>query len=255
MNNILDKESTYVFVAVRMKSSRLPLKAMLDVYGKPLLLRLIERIAETVPLDKIVICTSIHSQDNDIEHFAIQHKFNYFRGDEMDVMGRFINAAKKFNAKTIVRVTGDNPLTDPVVLDNMIEFHLSKQAEYTFTNDLPIGTRAEVIDVSALNRIYNQLSDPMHSEYMTLMLKRPDKLKVSEFYTNNTIIKRPELSLTVDTLEDINLVRDIYSSFNENIPNLEKIITWLDENPSKKIIINNSISLSKEINYSYTDDM
>ncbi len=110
MNNILGKESTYVFVAVRMKSSRLPLKAMLDVYGKPLLLRLIERIAETVPLDKIVICTSIHSQDNDIEHFAIQHKFNYFRGDEMDVMGRFINAAKKFNAKTIVRVTGDSPL-------------------------------------------------------------------------------------------------------------------------------------------------
>ena len=254
MNNILGKESTYVFIAVRMKSSRLPLKAMLDIFGKPLLLRLIERIAESISLSKIVICTSTNSQDDEIEHFAIRHKFNYFRGGAMDVMGRFIDAAKKFDAETIVRVTGDNPLTDPVVLDKMIEFHLNRQAEYTFTNDLPVGTRAEIINVSALNRIYNQLSDPAYSEYMTCMLKRPDKLEVHEFHVHNKNLKRPELSVTVDTLADIDLVRDIYFYFDGRLPTLAEIIVWLDKNPSKRIIVNNNATLPEKVNCSFITD-
>jgi spore coat polysaccharide biosynthesis protein SpsF len=254
MNPILTKSNAYVFIAVRMKSSRLPLKAMLDIFGKPLLLRLIERIAESISLSKIVICTSTNSQDDEIEHFAIRHKFNYFRGAEMDVMGRFIDTAKKFDAETIVRVTGDNPLTDPAVLDKMIEFHLNRQAEYTFTNDLPVGTRAEIINVSALNRIYNQLSDPAYSEYMTTMLKRPDRLEVCEFHVHNKNLKRPELSVTVDTMADIDLVRDIYFYFDGCPPTLEEIIVWLDKNPSKRIIVNNNITLPEKVDCSFIND-
>ena len=254
MSSILSKESTYIFIAVRMKSSRLPLKAMLDVCGKPLLLRLIERIVESIPLSKVVICTSTHSQDDEIEYFAIRHKFNYFRGDEMDVMGRFIDAAKKFDAETIVRVTGDNPLTDPVILEKMIEFHLNKQSEYTFTDNIPVGTRAEIINVPALKRIHNQLSDPSYSEYMTYMLRRPDKLEVHEFHVHNKNLKRPELSITVDTLADIDLVRDIYLYFDGHLPTLEEIIVWLDKNPDKRIIVNNNETLSEKVNCSFVTD-
>jgi spore coat polysaccharide biosynthesis protein SpsF len=252
MSGILDKKNVYVFVAVRMKSSRLALKAMLDIYGKPLLLRLVERISESIPLDKIVICTSDNSQDDEIIEFSIRHDLNFFRGDEMDVISRFIGAAKKFNARTIVRVTGDNPLTDPLVLNKMVDLHLDEKAEYTFTNDLPVGTRSEIIDIYALKRIHSQLSNPKYSEYMTLMLKRPDKLNIIEFHVDRLALKRPEISLTVDTLEDMNLVRDIYSYFDGVIPSLERVISWLDANPSKKILINSDISvLSEKIDCSY----
>ena len=254
MKSILTKNDAYIFIAVRMKSSRLPLKAMIDISGKPLLLRLVERLSEGISLDKIVICTSTHGQDDEIESFAIQHKINFFRGCEMDVMSRFIGAANKFNAKTIVRVTGDNPLTDPVVLNQMIDFHLSKKAEYTFTSGIPVGTRSEIIDVSALNRIYGQLSDTGYSEYMTLMLQRPDKLNIAEFYTNNPCIDRPELSLTVDTLEDINLIRQIYLTFDGVGVDLADIITWLDKNPDKKIIVNKDTTLLEKVNYSFVGD-
>jgi len=251
----LSREDVYVLVAVRMKSSRLPLKALLNVYGKPLLLRLIDRLSERISLNKIIICTSSNVQDDVLESFCIQNDINYFRGSELDVMDRFIKASDAFNAKTIVRVTGDNPLTDPKVLESMIKFHLNKRAEYTFTKDIPVGTRCEIIDVSALKRIHVQLSNPKYSEYMTYMLMRPDKLKLCEFHVNNQRLKRPELSLTVDTLNDLNLVRDIYNEFNGILPSLEKIISWLDKNPSKKIDLNANETLQESIDCSYLNDV
>ena len=87
------------------------------------------------------------------------------------------------------------------------------------------------------------------------MLKRPDKLKLCEFHVNNQRLKRPELSRTVDTLKDINLVRDIYKEFNGRLPNLEKIISWLDKNPSKKIGLNANETLQKSIDCSYLNDL
>ena len=68
-------------------------------------------------------------------------------------MSRFIEVADQKGASTVVRVTGDNPLTDPFMMDSMIESHLKKGAEYTFTEDLPLGTRSEIIDVKMLRRV------------------------------------------------------------------------------------------------------
>ncbi len=254
MSNVLTKPEFHVFVAVRMKSSRLPFKAMLDVYGKSMLLRLVERLAEKIPKGNIVICTSINAQDDEIERFSNLHQLNVYRGDELDVMDRFINAAIKFNAKTIVRVTGDNPLTDPSVLKKMVDYHKYMQSEYTFTKNIPVGVRAEIIDISALNRIHKQLKNPMDSEYMTLMLNRPDKLKVVEYREKDLSIQRPELSLTVDTNEDIELIRGIYENFKGTLPDLGGIIEWLDANPDKKITFNTS-KLPGSINCSFIGDV
>ena len=66
------------------------------------------------------------------------------------------------------------------MLNYMFEQHYKNKSEYTFTNDIPIGTRAEIIDVRALKRIHKQLYDPNQSEYMTYMLRRPDKLNILE---------------------------------------------------------------------------
>ena len=75
---------------------------------------------------------------------------------------------------------------------------------------------------------------------MTYMLNRPDKLRVLEYVIQDASLRRPELSLTVDTPKDISLMREIYKQFHPHEPMLGDIIKWLDENPSKKIIINPS---------------
>ena len=227
----MSKNEQFIFVAVRLKSTRLLRKALADVAGKPLLLRLVERIAERFPFDRIVLCTSVNPQDDEIEEFANKHGVNCFRGDELDVMDRFISAAEFYGATTIARVTGDNPLTDPDMLAYLFERHETANAEYSYCDDLPVGTRAEIINVAALRRIHGQLTDPSYSEYMTYMLRRPDKMKVLEVSAPIPGLKRSELSVTVDTQADIDLVCAIYNHFVGVPPPLVDIIVWLDTVP------------------------
>lgn len=247
----------FVLVAVRLKSRRLPRKALADICGKPLVIRLTDRLAQRIPREQIVLCTSGHPEDDPIASLAGECGLNCVRGHELDVMARFLEAAERFGARTIARVTGDNPLTDPEMLEHMFETHTAGRAEYSFTNDLPVGTRAEIIDTEALRRIHRQLVDPCSSEYMTYMLKRPDKLRIREIPVPDPRLKRPEISVTVDTLDDIRLVRSIYEHFGADLAPLVDIITWLDSVPEQRIIIPSmsiSASLPEGVDCSYRDD-
>ena len=143
-----------------MKSERLPRKALLDIYGKPLIIRLFQRLEEVFDIKDLVVCTSTNPQDDELQKISDEYGINCFRGSELDVMGRFIEAANNVNAQTIARVTGDNPLTDPKILKDMFDYHIINKLEYTYTNDLPVGTRAEIIDINALKRIHKEISDP-----------------------------------------------------------------------------------------------
>ena len=256
MKNTLDKKK-HLFIAVRLKSSRLNKKALKILYGKPLIERLVERLLKKFKRSDIVICTSTNKEDDPLEKFAIE-KTNVFRGHELDVIKRFLDATIIYKSETIARITGDNPLTDPDMLNYMFEQHYKNKSEYTFTNDIPIGTRAEIIDVRALKRIHKQLYDPNQSEYMTYMLRRPDKLNILELESPNLKCKRPEVSLTVDTEKDYQCLNYIYNHYKGNPPSLEKIINLLDKNPNLKIINYsafleyNTHKCKKE--YSYKDD-
>jgi spore coat polysaccharide biosynthesis protein SpsF len=248
-----NNSSFYVFVAVRMKSSRLKQKAMLNICGKPLIERLVERINKEIPLNRIVLCTSIAKQDDAIEEFSYKNEINCFRGHELDVMGRFLEAAELYGAKTIARVTGDNPLTDPFIMLEMLQYHNKTSSEYTFNNELPIGTRSEIIDIPALSRIHSQISDPLASEYMTYMLNRPDKLITSKYKIKNSFIKRPNLLLTVDSASDLEFIRRIYKKFDGSPPSLEKIIEWLGSEINNNYVPAKSTTL-QDIDCSYIDD-
>ena len=81
-----------------------------------------------------------------------------------------------------------------------------------------------------------EISDPESTEYMTHVLKRPDKLKVSEYHVPNPELRKPEFSLTVDSLSDLELTRRIYDAFNGNVPDLSKIIKWLEGQSEEDII-------------------
>ena len=218
-------------VAVRLKSNRLPRKALADLYGEQLILRLTERVMRAkIPAD-VIWCTSTHSQDDSLEILASEHGIDCFRGSEMDVMSRFIQVADQENASTVVRVTGDNPLTDPGMMDFMIEVHLEEGSEYTYTKDLPAGTRSEIINVDMLKRCHTLLQDPDSSEYMTWMLNRPDHFKTLQYKVKDQKLRRPEISLTVDTESDLSIMRAIYEKFEGKPPELQHIISWRDQNP------------------------
>ena len=111
-----------IFVAVRLKSSRLKRKALLPLFENEgvsvsLIECLISRLKLSKKADLVVLCTSSDPEDDPIEHIALSHSIKCFRGDKLDVMSRFIEAAQIYNVDTIIRVTGDN-FADPLLLMN-----------------------------------------------------------------------------------------------------------------------------------------
>jgi len=219
-------------VAVRLKSTRLPRKALCDLAGQPLILRLDERLRLAQTPERIVWCTSTAVTDDPLAALAAQRGIACFRGDELDVMSRFIAVAREHAGHTVIRITGDNPLTDPVALDFMVEEHLREKAEYTYIseNGMPRGTRCEIISVPALERCHALAEDPLASEYMTLMLRRPDRFNILQVTPPEAAVHRRDLRLTVDTPEDLTVMQAIFSAFNGNPPKLSEIIHWLDRN-------------------------
>lgn len=245
-----------LFIAARLNSTRLPKKVLRPIFGISLLERIIERLMKDFLKEDIVVCSSTNIQDNPIEQLCFSHQIPCFRGEELDVMKRFIDASNVFNAQTIARITGDNPLTDSKMILHMFNMHEINNSQYTFNNDMPVGTRAEIIDVKTMKEIHQQLYDPANSEYMTYMLNRPDKIKTLCVPSLVKECARPEISLTVDTVKDLECMESIYEFFNGDPPNLEKIIGYLDKNPEKRLMVSEkSNGFSKDIKFSYKSDL
>lgn len=198
-----------ILIAVRTKSTRLPKKALAEIEGKPLIEHMIERLKTAKVPDSVVVCTSTHPDDKVLVDIAKRNGVKWFAGDEDDVLRRFIGAAEAVGADVIVRATGDNPLTDPLHADKMMEHHIKTKAEYTYIEGLPDGTKPEVISVSALRKCRELSQNPERSEYMTLYFRDSGMFKVSKL-TAEPDFFRPNYRLTVDTPEDLKLMREIY---------------------------------------------
>jgi len=220
-------------VAVRMKSSRLKNKALLDLNGKPMILQLLSRLRRARSLDDIVLCTSIHPDDQVLLRIAQENGFKSFAGDEDDVMNRFIKAGEKEHADIIVRITGDNPLTDPETIDNLVESHLKNGSDYSRIDNLPIGVTAEAIRVGVLKEAFERAEDSKFSEYMTFYFIQYPELFSINILEADEGLRRPQYRLTVDYLEDYKLMKAIFSHFaSREWFSIVDVVRFLDDNPA-----------------------
>jgi spore coat polysaccharide biosynthesis protein SpsF len=204
--------SVYILVSARMASSRCPGKALALLAGRPLLEVLLDRMAAVRGVDGVVLATSVKAENDPLVAVARQAGFEAFRGDEDDVLRRHLEAARALGADHVVRVTGDNPLTDVETIELLVARHLREGADYTYVpgDALLMGILAEVVSRSALERSWER-GEPRHrSELMTLYIKEhPAEFKVVTAELPPGLY-RPEYRLTVDEPEDVRLMQEIF---------------------------------------------
>lgn len=226
-------------VQARMGSQRLPQKTLMDVCGKPMLGHVVERLRRSNAVTRIVIATSVNEADLPIVQYARQEGVTCFAGSEDDVLSRFVGAAKSVQTDLIVRITGDCPLIDPNVLDEMIAYHLAEGVEYTGNlarRTLPRGLDAEVFSVDALFKADKLGLEHHHREHVTpFIYEHPELFTIASFELTGAL-RRPDLRLCVDTQEDMQLIQRIYQEFYRpgNIVDMQAVIAWLDANPEWK---------------------
>ena len=217
---------TSLCIVSRTSSTRLPNKALLNIVNNVNLLDLLLfRLKTEFNPRSIVLATTNLKQDDILEEIAKKHSINFFRGEEKNVLDRLINSSSQFeDCQNIVRITGDNPLTDPFVLKQMIEDHESNYSDHTFTKSIPIGTRAEVLSLDFLKFLSRNVIDKDNTEYMTFYFQKKLGQKNKDFFIHSKKILSGD-TLTVDTIEDLEFIRNIFKELKNNIyASLDEII-------------------------------
>jgi len=218
-------------IQARMSSRRLPGKVMMDLSGKTLLSRVIDRTRAAKRIDSICVATSAFPEDDVIEIEARRNDVEVFRGDLDNVLMRYCGAADYMGADYVLRITGDNPLTEPSFIDMCSDKILNEDLDYVFVSDVPYGSGAEAISRRALFEALAK-ADSKEKEHVTMYLyKNPEDFK------NSTIepppwLRRPDIRLTIDTPKDYIFLRKVFSYFYEKgISNigLRAVIELIDE--------------------------
>jgi spore coat polysaccharide biosynthesis protein SpsF len=228
-------EKIVAIIQARMGSERLSGKVLKKISGKPLLEHIISRIATSKKIHNVIVATSDKIEDRPIINLSKRLSFPYFAGSEHDVLSRFIGAGRAVSADIVVRICGDNPLIDVEYLDDMIDSHILKNAEYTCNDSpIPIGTAGEVVDFSVLESLDAVAKEQRYREHVTTYILE----HLEEFKVNRTeapsYLKDKSFRLTVDTTEDLKLIRTIYRKLYSDgkIIKTSHAIAFLENNPS-----------------------
>lgn len=224
-------------IQARMGSSRLPGKVLEDIGGKPMLERVVCRARRSKFVGQVVVATTTDQMDDPVEDYCKSHGIPCFRGDPYDVLDRYYQAAQTFNAKIIVRLTADCPLIDPVEMDRTIEAFFREGVDFAanrlpppWKRTTPIGMDTEVVTFTAFEQAWREAEKKYAREHvMPYLYEQEGRFRIL------LVDHDPDLGhlrLTVDTHEDLILVRKIYEQFgNKDDFSLQDILDLLDENP------------------------
>lgn len=185
-------------------------------------------------MDKLIVATSNQPDDRKLGALCRAFDVDCFFGSLDDVLDRYYQAAKPHNPEHVVRLTGDCPLTDPELIDQVIQFHLEGAYDYTSNTvepTYPDGLDAEVIRFPCLEEAWREATLPSEREHVTPFIrKHPDRFKIGSVKGRDDL---SHLRWTVDEPEDLELVTRIYEALYPQNPQFTTgdILQLLVRNP------------------------
>lgn len=226
---------TIAIMQARMGSARLPGKVLADVAGTPMLLRIIERTASAKLIDDIVIATTTSGADDVLARFVEKNTtYQVYRGSESNVLDRYYQCARKHMADVVVRITADDPLKDPGIIDHAIQMQAAAPGiDYcsnTINPSYPEGLDVEVFSYSALEKSHREARLSSEMEHVTPYIYRhPERFTICDFKYERNL---SDWRWTVDRAEDLRFANAVYSHFNDQpLVSYIDVIKWLEENP------------------------
>ena len=219
------KPDTFIIIQARTGSTRLPEKTILPFFQEKSIFSLMAgNLAEEFGKSSLVLATTSSPADDRLVELARAEGINVFRGNEADVLGRFIAAAKQVGAKTIVRICSDNPFLFPCYVRQLIDEFEKEPCDYlSFRDDhgVPVirthwGLFAEITTLDALERADAQTREPFFHEHVTNFLYGNPAIFNLRFLEMPALFRgRSGYRFTLDTAEDFELLRILYLNLFE----------------------------------------
>tara|TARA_B100000579_G_C22645342_1_gene763460 strand:- start:39 stop:722 length:684 start_codon:yes stop_codon:yes gene_type:complete len=218
------KKNIVCIVQARMSSSRFPGKVLQKIHKEYTCLEfLIKRLRRSKKISRLVVACTKNSKDKKIIDILNKNKINYFRGLEKDVLNRYYQTAKKFNADIIIRITSDCPLMDPTLVDKFVLLFQKKNVDYlsnTSPRSFPDGLDIEIFNIKTLITTHLNAYTKYDREHVTNYMIKSKKFKKFNYKLNKNYSK---LRITLDYKKDLIDIRNIIKRLKYKIN-----FTWKD---------------------------
>ncbi|GAB4407530.1 MAG: glycosyltransferase family protein [Anaerolineae bacterium] len=219
-------------IQARMASTRLPGKVLAEIAGQPMLYHVIQRTQQTRNLDLVVVATSTNQADDAIAQFCQTANLPCFRGSENDVLDRYYQAARHFEAEIIVRLTADCPLLDPKVIAKVVQTFQAGIFDYvsnTLQCTYPDGLDTEVFSLAALTQAWLEAHLASEREHVTPYIwKNPAKFRLCNVAGEHDF---SAFRWTVDESQDLAFVRAVYEYLGPGPFGMAAILDLLETHP------------------------
>ncbi len=241
-------------VQARVSSSRLPGKVLKTVLGEPMILRELDRLKRSKRIDKIVVATSQDSSDDTLTEAVTLDGVAIYRGSLEDVLDRYYQCAKHYQPEHVVRITGDCPVIDWRIVDEVIETHIKEGNDYTATTEqFPDGLDTEVLRFSALEMAWEKSKRPSEREHVTQYIKNH-----AEVFKIGQVDCERDLNCmrwTVDEPRDFEFIQQVYKALypaNDDF-GMQAILELLEQRP-EMLAINQDIQRNEGLLKSLIQD-
>jgi len=217
-------------ITARLKSSRLPMKLLLDLNGKSVVERVIERCKLVSGVSEIVLCTSLDPQDRPLTDIALKNNIHYYLGNPVDVLQRLADAAAFFGLDYIINITGENPLFSIHHANLVMDQARKEKNDFIFVSGLPIGCAVYGIRTEALNTVC-EYKEEIDTEIWGLLINRPEIFSVHEIQAGHDS-QFSNIRITTDYYEDYLFIQKIYSYFpSTSVPSYSAVAELLKQHP------------------------
>lgn len=248
-------------IQARMSSSRLPGKVLLDIAGGPMLAHVVSRTSRATTVHQVLVATTTDASDDPVAALCHSKGISTTRGGLHDVLDRYYQAASQAKADVVVRITGDCPIIDPALIDDCVNTLMGGSFDFTcnrlpppWGRTYPIGLDTEVCTFTALEKAWKEATETFHREHVTPYLYESVKLSAVSHQLSEGVSPRGykiaqlhhepdygQMRWTVDTPEDLEFMRQVYSRFDGRNDFSWKEVLDLVHNEPDLIKINASI--------------
>jgi spore coat polysaccharide biosynthesis protein SpsF len=209
---------------------------MLPAVNKPLLQHLVERLQRSRSIEGVIVATTVNATDEPIAELCEKIGVQCFRGSEDDVLARVLQCARANSVETIVEITGDCPLIDHTIADQLVALYLESRCDYAsnvLRRTFPRGLDTQVFSTAVLQRVDTLTDHPLDREHVSLYIYKHPQLFSLVGLEAAPELARPEYRWTLDTEEDYTLIRTIFEQLYPENPcfTYQDVYKLLDAQP------------------------
>lgn len=237
---MLNHSGIITVIQTRTGSKRLAGKVLLPLGGKPVFVRMAERVKKSSLAGYVIIATTLDKEDDIVERHCLEESIPCFRGHPFDLLDRHYKAAMKYGADVVVKIPSDCPVIDVSVIDRVIGFFADHAGEFDYVSNLhpatyPDGNDVEVFTMEALTVAWKEALKDFEREHTTPFIwEKPDRFRIGNVAWENGLDFSMSHRWVLDYEEDYHVIQALYNGLSAENPffGIEDILAFLDKNPA-----------------------